>query len=90
MHLRKWKKAAAAQRGENGRSMEQRVGVLLLVTPGSSESTFTYSGSSEGPHRKVLTGMWVPLSSLLGSLAWDLGCVTPGGRQRCPGGWGRG
>lgn len=53
MHLRKWKKAAAAQRGENGRSMEQRVGVLLLVTPGSSESTFTYSGSSEGPHRNV-------------------------------------
>lgn len=70
MHLRKWKKAVAAQRGENGRSMERRVGVLLFVMSGSSESPFTYSGSSAGPYRNVGPPVLPSWAAWLG--IWDV------------------
>lgn len=69
MHLRKWKKAVAAQRGENERSMEQRVGVLLFVMSGS-ESPFTYSGSGEGPYRNVGPPVLPSWAAWLG--IWDV------------------
>lgn len=86
MHLRNRKKAFAAQRQENGRRMERRVGALLRVTPGSSEGPSTYSGSSEGPYRNVRRPVPPSWAAWLG--IWDV--VGPGGRHRCLRGWGRG